>query len=197
MQKLGDLVTKIRNWFKKEEVVDESGDDGQEDDTYVVSSPTAWTTPIPSSGWITSPTFTGAASTINMTIPSTTYTSGNWSVAQGVVGGGNFTINHQPSTNAIAFYGGNNTEIVRLNRDGTVVWANGIDLDAAEAFTRAFTLGAELSAGITDGVKSRMRDSVFEDLIAVAKEKGSLSVDELTFLYEGTKIMEKLRGSKK
>ena len=88
-------------------------------------------------------------------------------------------------------------EIVRLNRDGTITWANGIDVDeAAEAFARSISMGAELQSGVTQGVKHRMRDSVFTDLIEIAKEKGSLTADDLTYLLEASKIVEKLKGGR-
>lgn len=105
-----------------------------------------------------------------------------------------FTFTMSPATNIITL-SNNGQEIVRLNRDGTVTWANGIDIDAAaEAFGKSLTYSAELKAGITQGVKLRMRDSVFETLINIAKEKGPLSADDLTYLLESSKIIEKLKG---
>jgi hypothetical protein len=89
----------------------------------------------------------------------------------------------------------NGQEIVRLNQDGTVIWAKGIDIDeAAIAFEKALIYSAELKAGITQTVKFSMRDSVFESLISIAKEKGPLSVEDLTYLLEASKIIEKLKG---
>jgi hypothetical protein len=86
-------------------------------------------------------------------------------------------------------------EIVRLNKDGSVTWDKEINVDeAAAAFARSINLGAEMMAGITQGVKHRMRDSVFNDLIEIAKEKGSLSADDLTYLLSAAKIVEKLKG---
>ena len=86
-------------------------------------------------------------------------------------------------------------EIVRLNTDGTVKWSNGINIDeAAEAFGKSLSIGVEMKAGITTRVKHEMRDSVFADLIEIAKEKGNLSVDDLTYLLEASKIVEKLKG---
>jgi hypothetical protein len=114
--------------------------------------------------------------------------------------GGTFTIgtNLHNATSVVSFYkGSGGSEIVRLNRDGTITWANGIDVDeAADAFGRAIALGAEMQAGITEGTKRRMRDSVFADLIDIAKEKGSLTADDLTYLLEASKIMEKLKGGR-
>jgi len=115
------------------------------------------------------------------------------------VGTGNFTVgtNLHNSASVVSFYNNSNTEIVRLNKDGTITWGNGINVDeAAEAFGRAVSLGAEMQAGITAGAKRRMRDSVFLDLIGIANEKGSLTADDLTYLLEASKIIEKLKGGK-
>jgi hypothetical protein len=84
-----------------------------------------------------------------------------------------------------------------LNLDGSVTWPNGIEIDeAAEAFGKSLQLGAEMRAGINKSVKLKMRDSVFEDLISIAKEKGSLTAEDLTYLLEASKIVEKLKGGK-
>jgi hypothetical protein len=45
-------------------------------------------------------------------------------------------------------------------------------------------------------VKQRMRDAVFEELIDMAKSKGSLTADDLTYLQQAAKIMDKLKGIK-
>ena len=50
--------------------------------------------------------------------------------------------------------------------------------------------------GITYSVKQRMRDAVFEELIDMANTKGILSVDDLTYLHQSAKIMDKLKGIK-
>lgn len=124
------------------------------------------------------------------------YNVGAYHAGGGVPAGGYGYAFNPPTTNIITLSTGG-TEIVRLNTDGTVTWANGIDIDAAaEAFTKAITLGAELQAGITKGVKLRMRDSVFEDLIEIAKNKGQLTAEDLTYLLESSKIVEKLKGGK-
>jgi hypothetical protein len=104
-------------------------------------------------------------------------------------------INYQPPY--IIQFNNNGKEIVKLKSDGTVEWTNGIEIDeAAEAFAKTLSMGAEMSAGITKKVKLEMRDSVFEDLIAIAKERGSLTAEDLTFLLQGSKIVEKLKGGK-
>lgn len=97
----------------------------------------------------------------------------------------------------ITLHGPTNAEIVRLNNDGTVTWANGIDVDeAASAFARSLSQGGELAAGITYAVKQRMRDKVFEEMIEMAKDKGSITADDLTYLHQAAKIMDKLKGVK-
>lgn len=97
----------------------------------------------------------------------------------------------------ITFYDSTQSEIVRLDKDGKVTWKNGIDVDlAAQAFAKSISLGAEMQAGISKSVKLSMRDSVFNDLIEIAKEKGPLSADDLTYLLEASKIVEKLKGGK-
>ena len=111
-------------------------------------------------------------------------------------GFGNFTIGNYQPTNIISFSNAGG-EVVRLNVDGSVTWKNGIDVDeAAEAFGKAMRLSSELQSGITKKVKAEMRDKVFEEIIEIAKTNGSLTVDELTFMYESSKIMEKLRGGR-
>lgn len=139
------------------------------------------------------------------TIPATNYNYGNITIAGGGAAGAGyagainipnngFTFTMTQPTNIITLTN-NGQEIVRLNRDGSVTWANGIDIDAAaEAFGKSLTYSAELKAGITKGVKLRMRDNVFETLINIAKEKGPLSADDLTYLLESSKIIEKLKG---
>jgi len=103
--------------------------------------------------------------------------------------------NTQSFSSVITISGPNSNEIVRLNRDGTVVWANGIHVnEAAAAFGKTLSIGGELAAGITDAVKRRMRDAVFEEIISIAKEKGSLTEEDLTYFWQSAKIVDKLKG---
>lgn len=114
----------------------------------------------------------------------------------GTTNANTFIFNPMPN-NLVTVWSSSNKEIVRLNADGSVTWNSEIDVDAAaEAFGRALTMGAELSAGITKRVKLKMRDSIFEDIISIAKEKGSLTADDLTYLLEASKIVEKLKGGR-
>jgi len=145
----------------------------------------------------------GAAGAGCVTVGNTTGAAPNptsWITANtGIIGAGGAmagTFTMTLPTNIVTFSKpANNQEIVRLNTDGSVTWANGIDVDAAaEAFGHSLQMGAELKAGISKSVKLKMRDSVFEDLINIAKEKGSLTADDLTYLLEASKIVEKLKG---
>ena len=118
----------------------------------------------------------------------------NTTSGSGIIGGSIFTMT-LPNNIVIFSKPSNNQEIVRLNIDGSVTWASEIDIDAAaEAFGQSLQMGAEMKAGISKSVKLRMRDSVFEDLIGIAKEKGSLTAEDLTYMLEASKIVEKLKG---
>ena len=142
------------------------------------------------------PVGTGVITGANYGISST----GGYTINTAAVIPGAFTIgtNLHNATSVVTFYNNKTSnEIVRMNNDGTITWNNGINIDeAAEAFGSAISLGAEMQVGITRGVKHRMRDSVFADLIEIAREKGPLSADDLTYLLEASKIVEKLKGGK-
>jgi hypothetical protein len=108
---------------------------------------------------------------------------------------GTYANNYQ--TSGTVFHTQSKKEIVRLSENGDVIWADGVNIDeAADAMARAMTIGSEMAAGITNTVKLKMRDSVFEDLINIAKEKGPLNADDLTYLLSASKIVEKLKGPK-
>jgi hypothetical protein len=88
----------------------------------------------------------------------------------------------------------NSQPIVTLYSDGAVIWTDSIKIDeAAESFARSLYLGAELKSGIIETSKRKMRDSVFEDLISIAREKGSLTAEDLTYMLAASKIVEKLK----
>lgn len=109
---------------------------------------------------------------------------------------GNIFQNYQ-NKNLITFYDKFNKEIVRIDKDGSVIWGDGIKVDdAAKSLELAMTIGAEMKSGITNSVKLKMRDKVFEELIDIAKQKGPLSADDLTYLLAASKIVEKLQGPK-
>jgi hypothetical protein len=144
--------------------------------------------------WTTGTTMTTTSSP-SILYPTTgvTYTVGNgYSTVIGQAG-----MYSAPNPAPVFQLSGNQGEIVRMNRDGSIVWSSEINInEAAEAFAKSMYLGAEIQSGITKNAKLRMRDSVFEDLITIAKEKGSLSADDLTYLLEASKIVEKLKGEK-
>jgi hypothetical protein len=108
-----------------------------------------------------------------------------------------FGTNYNPSysPNVIVYFAADGRELVRLTATGKVEWAKDIDVDsAAEAFARTLILGSEVAVGIKTAAKLRIRDSIFEDIINIAKVRGPLSVDDLTFMLESSKIVEKLKG---
>jgi hypothetical protein len=110
---------------------------------------------------------------------------------------GSISFNNQHNASIMSVHTPKNAEIVRIEHDGTIVWANGIKIDeAAQAFGTSLKLGAEYSVGLTTSVKQRIRDDIFNNIIDIARERGSLTVDDLTFMLESSKIMEKLKGDK-
>jgi len=120
----------------------------------------------------------------------------NYTVGTGVLGSVYTTTQTAQSSSLVSLSNGGK-ELVRLERDGTVIWEEGVTIDeAAEAFSKMLRLSAELSAGISYGTKQRMRDAVFQEIVSMAEEKGSLSHEELTFLWQAAKIMDKLKGVK-
>lgn len=85
--------------------------------------------------------------------------------------------------------------VVTLNQDGTVTWAAGVEVnEAAEMFSQMLTLSVESKASITARVKRDIRDQVFEEIIEISKLSGSLTTDELTYMLESSKIIEKLKN---
>jgi len=145
-----------------------------------------------SSGPMLSATYTNTIPIRPASLQNSTYAVNTASILPGTVS------YSTPRTNSVALYKINGSaEIVRLDQDGTVTWGNGIDINAAaEAFGRSLKLGAEMKVGITQNVKYKMRDSVFADIIEIAKQKGPLTADDLTYLLEASKIVERLRGDK-
>jgi hypothetical protein len=108
---------------------------------------------------------------------------------------GQFTFHVQQPANILTINGHNQQEIVRITKDGEVIWANGFEVnEAAEAFASSLHLSTEIAAGIRYSTKQKMRDAVFEEMISMAQEKGSLTADELTYLWQAVKIMDKLKG---
>jgi hypothetical protein len=93
----------------------------------------------------------------------------------------------------IAIDGEDGEEIVRLRNDGKVVWKNGVQLDeGVKAFSSLLRLGVAESAGVGASVREEIRSQVYADLIAMAKEKGSLTEEDLTFDRDSCILVEKL-----
>ncbi len=148
--------------------------------------------------------FTGTPQYTNLTSngpQAGTYVTGiagnsSWVSTSGIVSNG-YNIASSVSPSVMSLHNPSNKEIVRLNNDGSVTWNDSINIDeAATAFASSIQLGAELMAGVTYGVRQRIRDAVFEELIDMANNKGTLSVDDLTYLHQAAKIMDKLKGIK-
>lgn len=149
-------------------------------------------------------TLTGTPYYANLTsngLQAGTYVTGiasnsSWVSTSGIVSNG-YNIASSVSPSVMSLHNPSNKEIVRLNNDGSVTWNDSINIDeAATAFASSIQLGAELMAGVTYGVRQRIRDAVFEELIDMANNKGTLSVDDLTYLHQAAKIMDKLKGIK-
>jgi hypothetical protein len=139
-------------------------------------------------------TITSSLSNVTTTLIPTVY-----SYATGAVNPLTFQPHYQNANNSSILIIRNATtdqEIVRLDNTGKVIWANdNIDINgAASALSKALNLSAEKSAGITYAVKQRMRDVVFEEVISIAKEKGTLTPDDLTYMHQSAKIIDKLKG---
>lgn len=187
--------------MKKEEIMGQSEDDYMTvNATNAAQQSSIASTMIGTAGMsnITS----GAAGSYIVSAPTTGYT---YTIPAGVAGGAGgyysigsgITFSTPPKTCIIAYTDATGKEVVRINLDGTVTWADGIKIDeAAEAMAKAMSGAVELQAGLTQAVKLRMRDSVFEDIIEIAKQKGSLTAEDLTYLLEASKIVEKLKGAK-
>jgi hypothetical protein len=87
--------------------------------------------------------------------------------------------------------------VFSVDNDGKIIWQSTIESDvkeAAENFSSYIGLEVEKKAGIYDTTKRKIRDSIFNDLIKIAVEKGSLNADDLTYLLEASKMLEKLKG---
>lgn len=152
------------------------------------------------------PITSGYASVLTTTAGTTTYAvaGGGGYVGSGyaggtlmgttMYGGGTAATMAAPNPNVITFSKAG-VEIVKLTNEGEVIWADGIKIDeAADAFSKSLSLGAEVRAGLTQKVKCNIRDNIFQDLIAIAKEKGALSTEDLTLMLEASKIIERLKG---
>lgn len=129
------------------------------------------------------------------------FTNGTFTVSSGTLygGAGTYYGTATAASQDFKLYRPGTVEVLlTVEKNGTVRWHDDIlDTDAAaEAFKRSVELGVELKAGISNAVKLRMRDSVFEDLINLAKERGPLTAEDLTYFMEASKIVERLANIK-
>lgn len=163
--------------------------------------------PYPSTITTMGSTYSSVVSSGPLTIP--TITSGT-GIASGSIltttGGGSGPIWANPITSttwAGASYmpthpliiNDNGKELFRIESDGKVVWGDNVTIDAAaEKFKSMVDMSVEMKAGIVEKTKQRIRDTIFGEIINIAKDKGSLTAEELTLILEATKIMEKLKG---
>lgn len=129
------------------------------------------------------------------------YATGGGGYTTGLTNGlyaSGITINSSVPSHLVAFYDHNGAEILRVEPDGTVIWKNGVTeeaiTEAQNALSRSINLTVESKAGIVEGTKRRIRDQVFEEIIEFAKQRGALTADDLTFMLESSKIIEKLKG---
>jgi len=102
---------------------------------------------------------------------------------------------HRPGS-LMVIIDSNNKDVVTLNDDGSVTW-NNPDADKNEvskAFADVLMLSSEQKANINRRVKEMMRDVMFQEMISLAEEKGTLTATELTYLWKSAKIMDKLKG---
>lgn len=165
--------------------------------TVTIPTPTATSHTIGTSGTIT----------INSSFPAYTisgfsgYGSGGGGYTTGLSNGlysSGFTTNTSVPSYLVAFYDHNGAEILRVEPDGTVIWKNGVSeeaiSEAQNALSRSINLTLESKAGIVEGTKRKIRDQVFEEIIEFAKQRGALTADDLTFMLESSKIIEKLKG---
>lgn len=108
-----------------------------------------------------------------------------------------YSLGDHDSTTVITFFDNNGKWIVKLDQSGHVTWANGENItEAQQAFATMLVLGIEQKAGVKQSMKINVRNQVFEEVIRMAKERGPLSADDLTFMLESSKIIEKLKGDK-
>lgn len=99
------------------------------------------------------------------------------------------------SCDVLTLKDGNGKSIVTIDQTGAVIWHGDILInEAVQALNNVFVLSAENAAKITLAVKQRIRNTVFEEIISLADSKGSLTADDLTYLYQAAKIIDKLKG---
>jgi hypothetical protein len=190
VSKFKDLLSK---WSKtvEESKVDNTMNVSSTGDVTITSTGSIKMTPAPA------PTLTGAVLNTSIGANGTSYGTYGTMMSSHYVNPITYNVSFtMPNADIMNVKNLAGKEIVRMTQDGEVIWADpekNID-EAAQALGQALTYSAELKAGITKQVKAKMRDTVFEEIIAIAEGKGALTADDLTYLYEASKIMEKLKG---
>lgn len=150
---------------------------------------------------------TGLAAS-NILSSNTLTTSANNGVS--IQGSNSFTLtNYQPKTNLTLSPSGNeyllaisyeDTEIFRLDYNGKSTWKDGIQVDrAAEAFSRAIQYGITETTGLNKTVRRELRmagwDAAFEEIIRAVEAGRNLDTEELTYMRDAIKILDKLSDS--
>lgn len=146
-----------------------------------------------------------AITTANNIFSGTTYTAGAGSAGVSTYTGYTGTYTNaqwaKPSitttSSALTVNDNNGKELVKLDYNGNVIWADSVNIDgAAEAFAKSITVGAEMAANITYAMKQRVRDAVFDELETMIQEKGVITTLDLTYLREAAKIIDRLKDVK-
>lgn len=202
LQKLWTKTLELKEWFAEQDrqLMNPTPSPNVNSVTTVNPPPTVTT----GSGAAGGSTYTTGTIAINSSAYSfsglTGYASGGGGYTSGLSNGifsSGFTTSLPPEY-LVAFFDTSGSEILRVEPDGTVIWKGGISADtltdAQNALSRSINLSLEAKVGITEGTKRRIRDQVFDEIIGFAKERGALTADDLTFMLESSKIIEKLKG---
>jgi hypothetical protein len=105
------------------------------------------------------------------------------------------SVEFQVGHDMIKIYNKDGSTLLTVDYDGKVTWHDGIQIDeAAEAFSQVIWLSAEQSSRVTSAVKRKIRDTIFEELLEIAKEHGTLTPEDVEYTYKCCKIMDKLNG---
>ena len=121
----------------------------------------------------------------NIVANQVTYSSAGWQ---------NTYYAFEPPSELLVIRNYTNDVLVTLYPDGRVEWADNIEIDEAAAkFSAMLNISPDIIANIKYENKKKIRDSIFEDMIELAKDK-NLTVEDLTCMWHTAKMMDKLRG---
>jgi hypothetical protein len=85
--------------------------------------------------------------------------------------------------------------MVKVMSDGRIEWNQNYTVDdAARQFSQMLQMSTELACGITTKVKCEIRDSIFEEIIYICDKRGTITADDLRFMHESCKIVDKLKA---